>query len=219
MRKVKEPKPPKPGIRIDGPRRFDRNKTEARRQALAKVADRPKPGDKTAAAKARASEAKRVDRLMKSDGGKDGARVSRVKLRISAMREERAVMRCRPGTFEWQYGRDKQDMLFHAGSHLAILWERAGIAVASSADFLRGTASGYAIGISGARLAAIEKLKAFVVEVGRKVSERLIAYCVSGRTSTEIARMEGVAERDMPAVLRQDLRACAEHFKFLGKRR
>jgi hypothetical protein len=39
----------------------------------------------------------------------------------------------------------------------------------------------------------------------------------TGRTSSEAARNEGIAERDMPAVLRQDLRACAEHFQLLGK--
>lgn len=93
------------------------------------------------------------------------------------------------------------------------------LAVASSADFLRGTAAGYATGIAAGRLAAIEKLRHFVGEVGRKVSDRLIAYCVTGLTSTEIARIEGVPDRDIPAVLRQDLRACAEHFHFIGKKR
>ncbi len=151
-----------------------------------------------------------------------GATLKKVRIRDLQGQPSRTLvqtLRCRPGSFEWQYGRNKQNSLFHAGSHLARLWEQAGIAVASSADFLRGTASGYATGISAARLATIEKLAAFVREVGRKTSDRLVAYCVHGMTSTEVAKAHGIPGRDIAAVLRQDLQACAEHFNFIGKRR
>ncbi|MGX7872861.1 hypothetical protein ACVDG5_008555 [Mesorhizobium sp. ORM6] len=89
--------------------------------------------------KGRARQPAAVAKLRRSDGGKAGAKVTSVKIRISGQRSETMAMRSRPGTFEWRYGRKKQDVLFHAGSHLAVLWERAGIALASSADFLRGT--------------------------------------------------------------------------------
>ncbi|UVK47569.1 hypothetical protein BPNPMPFG_003356 [Mesorhizobium sp. AR07] len=108
----------------------------------------------------------------------------------------------------------------HAGSHLAVLWERAGIAVASSADFLRGTGSGYATGISDGRVAAIDKLDGFVKEMGRAPASRLIDYCVAGLTTAQIAMKHGASDREMAPVLHHDLRACAENFNFLtGNRR
>ncbi|MGE0290374.1 MAG: hypothetical protein AB7P16_29165 [Bradyrhizobium sp.] len=220
------------GFRVDGGKRIDLAKVRKRRAAAKANRPEPTPREDTRVAEAwerqeardaaavrnRASR-KAEARLRQEDGGKDGAIESAVEVRISGARVKAGTMRCRPGTFEWKYGRNKQDSLFHAGSHLATLWERAGIAVASSADFLRGTKGGYATGISGARLFAIDKLKGFVDDLGRKPSERLIDYCVVGMTSTEIARKEDVAEDDMPAILRADLRACAEHFHFTGKQR
>lgn len=161
-----------------------------------------------------------IAKLSRADGGKAGAKMTSIKIRISGQRSETMAMRSRPGTFEWRYGRKKQDVHFHAGSHLAKLWERAGIAVASSANFLRGTGSGYATGISDGRVAAIDKLSGFVKEMGRAPAERLIDYCVAGLTTAEIARKHGAKEREMAPVLHHDLRACAQHFNFLtGNRR
>jgi hypothetical protein len=168
------------------------------------------------AAKHRAEEDRRIRKLVTNDGGKEGARTTIVRTKLSSGRSGKQVMRCKPGTFEWRYGRQKQDALFHAGSHLAQLWERAGIALASSADFLRGTSSGYAIGIGDGRVAAIDKLDGFRAAMGIKASERLIDYCVIGLTSTEIAKKNGTKERDMAPVLHQDLRDCAIHFHFVG---
>jgi hypothetical protein len=51
--------------------------------------------------------------------------------------------------------------------------------------------------------------------LGAEVTSRLIDYCVLGLTSAEIARKQGQRERDIAAVLHQDLRACAMHFRFL----
>lgn len=170
-------------------------------------------------AKHRAEEDRRVRRLVASDGGKEGAAITHVRTRISGSRAANRVMRCKPGTFEWNYGRNRQDALFHAGSHLAQLWERAGIAVASSADFLRGTGSGYAMGISDGRLAAIDQLQGFKTEMGRLPSQRLISYCVVGMTSREIAEEYQMTQREIAPVLHSDLRACAFHFRFMGNER
>ncbi|TPM90627.1 hypothetical protein [Mesorhizobium sp. B2-1-3A] len=108
---------------------------------------------------------------------------------------------------------------FHAGSHLAVLWERAGIAVPSSANFLRGTGSGYATGISDGRVVAMDKLKGFAKEMGRAPADRLIDYCVAGLTTAQIAMKHGAKEREMAPVLHHDLRSCAEHFNFVTGRR
>jgi hypothetical protein len=170
-------------------------------------------------AKRRADEARRIRKLVASDGGKEGAEITHVRTRISGSRAASRVMRCKPGSFEWSYGRDRQDALFHAGSHLAQLWERAGIAVASSADFLRGTGSGYAMGISDGRLAAIDQLDGFKREMGRLPSQRLISYCVIGMTSREIAEEYQMTQREIAPVLHSDLRACAFHFRFMGNER
>jgi hypothetical protein len=97
-----------------------------------------------------------------------------------------------------------------------MLWERAGIAVASSADFLRGTASGYATGISDGRVAAIDALRGTVEKLGHFAFERLMMYCVKGMTASDIARLERCSGREIGTVLNSDLRQCAIHFKLLG---
>jgi hypothetical protein len=154
-------------------------------------------------------------RLLRDDGGKEGAKLSKVKVKISLDRTARRTIRCRTGTFEWRYGR-KQSALFHAGNEFATLWERAGIAVASSADFLRGTGSGYPTSISDGRVAAIDALRGCVEKLGHFTFERLMMYCVEGMTATEIARSERCSGREIGMVLNNDLRQCAIHFRFLG---
>lgn len=229
---MKQRKPLKAVIRVDGGQRTHLKDFKGRRAAAREAAKNAPPIEDTRvrevwarqeardrAAARKAVEDRKVKRLQEAGGGQEGARLASVRIKVSAYRQERTLMRCAPGTFEWQYGRNKQDLLFHAGSHLARLWERAGIAITSSADFLRGTAAGYATGISSARLANIEKLNGFVTDVGRQASDRLVAYCVEGLTSTEVARTHGIPQRDIAAVLRQDLKACAEHFNYVGKRR
>ncbi len=215
-----------PGLRVDGGRRIDLAAKRAKK-AAAKEANQPARRVLTVAEvkarvaadrKRRAAEKRRLERLREIDGGKEGAKLSVVKLRLSANRDERVVMRAKPGTFEWLYGRDKQDALWHAGNHLAQLFERGGYAIASSADFLRGTKSGPS-GITGARLSAVQELEGFVREVGRKPSNRLMAYCGEGLTARQIASKEGIGEREAAVILRSDLMACAEHFNFIGAKR
>lgn len=163
----------------------------------------------------RTRDLKAIGRLLRADGGKAGTRLTKVDIRISGTRKEKQVVRCRPGTFEWRYGRRKQDALFHAGSHFAQTWERAGCTVASSVDFLRGTRSGFMTGMAEGRIAAIDNLAGAVEELGRFTFERLMDYCVLGLTTSQIARKHGQGDRDMAAVLHQDLRSCAMHFRFL----
>ncbi|WP_309086408.1 DUF6456 domain-containing protein [Chelativorans sp.] len=206
-----------PSIRIDGGRRID---LKARRECRGLVLNSPErtPVDRAAAQRELRREQRSVARLIGEDGGKEGAKVSSVKVRDLQGQRARTLVqavRSRPGTFEWRYGRDKQSALYHAGSHFAQLWERAGIAIASSADFLRGTMAGYPAGKSDSRLDAQQKVSDAVREIGRYSAERLISYCVIGETAASLARKHGQSDRDMAAVLHQDLRAVAMHFRFL----
>lgn len=206
----------KAGIRIDGGKRRDLN-PERIAARMANV-ERDSPTSAQAAARARAAEKRSRAERKAAENGQDGATVSRIKLRKTVATQGTVLqsMRCRPGTFEWRYGRDKQGALFHAGSQFAQLWEKAGIAVASSADFMRGTRSGYITGMAEGRLDAIGKLRRLMggeSGLGHAPSERLIAYCVLGKTAAELARGDAVPEREMTAVLNSDLRTCA---KLLG---
>lgn len=207
----------KPGIRIHNGVRRDLNKERIASRMAGLAPARPAASDKASRAEANERRAKAERRAART--GCEGATTTEVRTRISGSRAASRVMRSKPGTFEWNYGRNRQDALFHAGSHLAQLWERAGIAVASSADFLRGTGSGYATGVSDGRLAAIDQLQGFKTEMGRLPSERLISYCVLGMTSREIAEDYQMTQREIAPVLHSDLRACAFHFRFMGNER
>ena len=187
MKRVKKPKSPKPGIRIDGGKRLDLNGARVVGR-MAGIVKPPRPAEDLAAAatanrKATEAEQRRVASLIRDDGGKEGARLTKVKVKISSDRTAHRTVRCRTGTFEWRYGR-KQTALFHAGNQFAVLWERAGIAVASSADFLRGTTSGYPTGVSDGRVAAIDALRGAVEKLGHFTFERLMMYCVEGMTAS-----------------------------------
>lgn len=209
----------KPGVRIDGGKRKDLNKQRVAARMAGVPSAAPSLQDietaHSARKKAGDQSRQRTAKFKRDDGGKDGMRLTKVKVKISADRLERQLYRCKPGTFEWKYGRDKQDALFHAGSHLAILWERAGLTVASSADFLKGTSSGYAQGIVDGRVAAIDKLEGFRAQLGAVPSAQLIDYCVEGRTAAEIAHKNGVKDREMTTILHHHLRVCAKHFDFM----
>ena len=211
MQQKSEPK--KPGIRIDGGKRRDFNKERIGGRMAALPKDAPTPKQTAARQKAMETRAKAERKAAKI--GHEGAMISAVRIKVSGTRKTTQAFRSRPGTFEWQYGRNKQDVLFHAGSHFAQVWERAGMTVASSADFLRGTTSGYRTGISDGLVAAIDDLKGSQKALGEFSFSRLIDYCVLGLTSSEIARKHQCDGRAMRHVLHQDLRACAVHFHLL----
>jgi hypothetical protein len=210
----------KPGVRIDGDNRRDLNKARiaGRMAALPEHAPTPEQVATRRKAMEKRARAERKAALI----GHDGAKTSKVRVRDLQGQRARSLtqaIRCKPGTFEWRYGRNRQDALFYAGNHLAILWERAGMTIASSANFLRGITSGYATDLAEGRAQAIDKLDGFRETMGQKPAERLIDYCVLGLTTAEIARKDGAKERDMAPVLHQHLRDCARHFHFMGKRR
>ncbi|MBT1155750.1 hypothetical protein J1C56_09110 [Aminobacter anthyllidis] len=216
-----------PSVRVDGGKRINLAEARRRRKRRSETAvGGPVEDTRVSEAWERAEQRervahetaphrRRVAKLKDADGGKDGARLTKVKVKISADRTERQFFRCRPGSFEWRYGRNKQDALFHAGSHLASLWERAGMTIASSANFLRGTRSGYANGIGDGRVAALDKLTGFRDELGSAASAQLIDYCVSGQTAADIAQKYSVQEREMAIILQHHLRLCARYFDFM----
>jgi len=216
-----------PSVRVDGGKRINLAEARRRRKSRSEAAtSAPVEDTRVSAVWERAEQRERVvsetapqrrriAKLQDADGGKDGARVTKVNVKISADRAERQLFRCRPGSFEWRYGRNKQDALFHAGSHLATLWERAGMTIASSANFLRGTRSGYAAGIGDGRVAALDRLTGFRGVLGLAPSAQLIDYCVNGHTAAEIAQKYGVQEREMSIILQHHLRLCARHFDFM----
>jgi hypothetical protein len=130
MQQKSEPK--KPGIRIDGGKRRDFNKERIGGRMAALPKDAPTPKQTAARQKAMETRAKAERKAAKI--GHEGAVTSKVRVRDLQGQRARTLtqtIRCRPGTFEWRYGRNKQDALFHAGNHLAILWERAGMTIAS----------------------------------------------------------------------------------------
>lgn len=210
--------PVKPGIRVDGGKRRDLNpqRVAQRMAGVMKPTQSPEQveTDRRARRKADDTTRRQTARLIREDGGKEGTKLSNVKVKISSERSERQVIRCRPGTFEWRYGRNKQDALFHAGNHFARLWEQAGTAAACSPSMEEASGAAWR-GMPDGRVAAIDVLNAASFELGRLPLSRLIDYCVNGLTSAEIARKHGQKERDMATVLHQDLRACAIHFLYL----
>jgi hypothetical protein len=145
--------------------------------------------------------------------GYDGNVLVRVSTRITNHRVDQRIMRCRPGSFDWRYAK-RQSALYHAGNQFRLLWEKAGIALASSVDFMRGTRSGHQMGIAESRMNAIQHLKGIVTELGRFSTERLIDYCVLGHTTAELAGKHDLPDRDMAAVLDQDLRSCADALRY-----
>lgn len=203
----------KPGVRVDGGTRRDMNADRVAGRMAALPENAPTP-EQTKARRAAAAKRERTERAA-AKIGHEGARVSLVKIKLSQDRIGRQMMRAKPGTFEWRYGRNKQDALFHAGNHLAILWERAGMTIASSANFLRGIASGYSGGLADGRAQALDKLDGFREALGTANASNLIAYCVEGQTASTIAHRNGVNDREMATVLHHCLKLCAKHFDFM----
>lgn len=146
--------------------------------------------------------------------GYDGAVEIDAHIRVTATRYEKRSLRCRPGTFEWRYARPSAEMaLYHAGNHYALLWEKAGTAAAKSPD-LEAVGGGPWKGLPDGRAVAFEVLREAFRDLGKASSARLTAYCVEGKTTSELASQYGIPDRDMAAVLDMDLRACATHFRF-----
>ncbi|WP_439618453.1 hypothetical protein [Shinella sp.] len=153
-------------------------------------------------------------RVEDNEPGFDGTRVSRVKVKASGSRDIRQSVRSLPGTFEWRYGRGGAGQaLYEAGTHYARLWETAGLASASSPDLGGHIGAGWK-GVPDKRLDATDELNAAFPVLGMATSARLTDYCASGLTSDQIGKKHNIDKRAVPAVLEQDLVACAKHFRF-----
>jgi hypothetical protein len=129
-------------------------------------------------------------------------------------------MRCKPGTFEWRYGRARPgtelDMLYLAGVEFGRLWERAGMDAPRPVDWgMPGVAAWR--GLPDARVEALSELKAVSRDLGKLVMARLVNYVVEGKTPRQIALQFDLDERDMAIVLASDLRAAASYFGFGGR--
>ena len=144
--------------------------------------------------------------------GFDGAAFEIANVRLTATRSEERILRCRPGTFEWRYGRKTADSsLYHAGIKFADLWERAGTASASSPD-MAFTGGGQWKGIPDGRVMAMSEIDAARKDIGKWGTARLVDYCVMGSTVADIAVKYRMDERGMAFVLFEDLQAAARHF-------
>ena len=146
--------------------------------------------------------------------GFDGAQLRTETVRISRTRVERRVTRAMPGTFEWRYGRDTSDPLYLAGSHFARLWEKASHLGAGAIDY-GSVGGGDWKGLPDGKAVAMQEIGEVMKELGKLCSARLVAYCVQGLTSAEIASRYCIADRDVAPVLNQDLRAVAIHLRFM----
>lgn len=154
-------------------------------------------------------------RARKKTAGFDGAVVVDTAVHISSERDTTRALRCRPGSFEWRYGRKHDNTaLYHAGIHFSELWERAGIAQLSGPDLGRVGSAGWR-GLPDARAVAISEINAARNELKRWTISRLVDYCVMGSTASEMADKYDIDARGMAHILHQDLRECAVYFKFL----
>lgn len=151
-----------------------------------------------------------------SGPGYDGAEEFTSRVKVSLTRSEVRTIRARPGSFEWRYNRDDDNLtpLYHAGVKFAGLWEKAGIASDSSPD-ITSSGGGQWKGLPDARVVAMDEIRAARGDIGKWGTARLVDYCVMGTPSSEMASRHGVDERAMSHILMMDLRACALHFKFL----
>lgn len=219
----KRNKMPEPAVRIvDGKRINLKDLRHRRATARAKVKppiEDTRVSDIWARQDARSASAKRANLERKAirnlaEGGFDGTQLYAEKIKISTQREKKRDIRCRPGTFEWRYGRDVQDVHFEAGNRFAILWERAGTAAAASPG-MEANGHGDWKGLPDGRVAALDRLQPLLIDLGKLPSRRLVLYCVEGKPVSEIARTFETPIRDMSAVLHHDLRALAGHMKLL----
>lgn len=148
--------------------------------------------------------------------GPDGTVVQSRRLKTGTEAIATIKVRCRPGTFEWRYGKSANAQ-YHAGVQLALLWERAGIASAGNFSW-QNTGGGKRPdgGIPDARVQAMDRVRAIGAEIGGPMQRRLVAYCVEGRTPKEIAASfpDQVTDRQVSDVLDLDLHELARTMGF-----
>ncbi|ORE87720.1 hypothetical protein [Aurantimonas sp. 22II-16-19i] len=149
-------------------------------------------------------------------GGMDGAVLHVRRLHTGTQQVLTHSVRCRPGTFEWRYGREGNEGLYHAGCDFARVWERAGIASAGSSSLVEGGGgNGQWKGLPDGRCVAMDEVREVVREIGKLTAARMVSYCVEGFKTSEIAGRFGISEKEMAAVLHMDLRTLAIHYRYL----
>jgi hypothetical protein len=148
--------------------------------------------------------------------GYDGAEEYLAPVRVTMTRVDTRTIRCRPGTFEWRYGRKTADgTLYHAGCQYAVLYERAGTAAASSPDMESQGGGGAWKGLPDGRVAALDALKPINAKLDDRRRLRITAYCVEGLSVSDIAQWHGVPARDMAALIHEDMTALAKALHYL----
>jgi hypothetical protein len=155
--------------------------------------------------------------------GFDGSTLHVRKRPIPGTRQvQETTIRCRPGTFEWRYGRADPgthlDLLFAAGNEFARLWERAGMDGPGTVDWAKAGSPQWR-GLPDARTLALDDVKRMTQELGKLPSARLVHYCLQGKTTEEIAAIYdvGEGERGMRSILDADLHAAAVFFRYVAK--
>lgn len=149
--------------------------------------------------------------------GFNGAVIVEASVRLSATRHENRSLRCRPGTFEWRYGRKTaESALYHAGIKFADMWEQSGTSAAASPN-LASAGGGQWKGIQDSRLEAMDRIKALrqSEHITKFGMSRLVDYCVMGTPASEIADKWGDDPRAMANVLHEDLKAVARYLGYL----
>ena len=126
------------------------------------------------------------------------------------------VVRCRPGTFEWRYGR-RDNAQYQAGATFAQLWERAGIASCGQAN-LNGSFGGGEGGLPDGRMRALDRVQSISRDIGGPIMRRMVSYCVEGRTPKEMAATYNgqVSDRQMSDTLDLDLLELAKVMGYAG---
>lgn len=150
--------------------------------------------------------------------GFDGSEVHIRERPIPGTRQvQETEIRCRPGTFEWRYGRAKpsteMDMLYQAGVEFRRVWERAGMDGPGTVDWGKVGSTQWK-GLPDTRCAALDEVKQITQTLGALTTARLVKYVVEEHTSRRIAVMFGQTERDMASWLASDLTAAAVFFHY-----
>ncbi len=169
----------------------------------------------------RKAEAGRVTKPKKVKGGEkpgpDGTVYQARRITTGTQAIATHKVRCRPGTFEWRYGRFGNPQ-YHAGADFAHLWERAGVASASGIKFEASGGGGGFGGLPDARTLAMDRIRGITQEIGGPMARRLVSYCVEGRTPKEIAASYRpqlqVSDRQISDTLDLDLHELAKAMNY-----
>jgi hypothetical protein len=147
--------------------------------------------------------------------GPDGTVVQTRRVRTGTQAVSTMKVRCRPGTFEWRYGRFGNAQ-YHAGADFARTWERAGVALAGGLHLEPSNGGSSSGGLPDHRTMALDRIKTIAAELGGPMTRRLVSYCVDGRTPKEIAATyrHQVTDRQVSDTLDLDLHELAKAMNY-----